>query len=165
MRNKILAINIIAALGIPLFPLGAWFFLSQSSASGFRSAGQAPQGIPEIPAPAFRPEGSVETGKLLDQALPPIGAETLARVFRAPNKAASREKAPEDAAIPQTRPVPGDGKYRYLGSIRESDNREWIYIKDETNGRILSVNANLASINEEHCVVEIEGTSYFIRRK
>ncbi|MDR0597723.1 MAG: hypothetical protein LBG14_04375 [Treponema sp.] len=163
MYNKLLTVKIIAALGIPLFPLGARLFLSQNNASGFRESARAPQGLTEIPAPAFNPEGPAEAGKLPDRALPPIGAETLARAFRAPNKALPGEEPREDA--PQTRPVPGEGKFSYLGSIRESDDREWIYVKEETSGRILSINASLASINEEHCVVEIEGASYFIRRK
>jgi hypothetical protein len=163
MHNKTLAIKIIAALGIPLFPLGACFYLSQSNAPGFPETSQA--GSPETPARAFEPERLAEPGRPVDEAPPPIGAETLARVFRAPNRAAAREEAPEDAAIAQAQPVPGDGKFSYLGSIRESNNREWLYIKEETSGRIISIDASLSSINEERYVVEIDGASYFIRRK
>jgi hypothetical protein len=165
MNDKTAAIKIIAALGILLFPLGARFYLAQNSAPGFTETAQAPRDIQETPARALESKGPVETGSPVDERLPPIGAETLARVFRAPNKTARGGKPPEDAAIAQPQAVPGDGKFSYLGSIRESNDREWIYIKEKDTGRIISVNASLASINEDRYVVEIEGASYFIRRE
>jgi hypothetical protein len=164
MHNKRPALKIIAALGIPLFPLGAHFFPPHNKAPGFQGAPRTPREIQETPAAALEQERPVEAGKPLEDPLPPIGAETLARVFVLPNRAAAREEAPGDDAIAQAQPVPGDGKFSYLGSIRESNNREWLYIKEETSGRIISIDASLSSINEERCVVEIEGTSYFIRR-
>jgi hypothetical protein len=162
MRDKLLAIKIMAALGIPLFPLGARFFPPRSNASDFR---EASPGVWETPAAALEPERPVEAGAPFEEPLPPPGAETLARVFRIPKGAAAGENPPGDEGISQTRPVPGDGKFSYLGSIRESNNQEWLYIKEEETGRIISVNASPGSINAEDCVVEIEGTSYFIRRK
>ncbi|MDR3124247.1 MAG: hypothetical protein LBU16_10795 [Treponema sp.] len=164
MGNKTLAITIIAALGIPLFPLSARFYLSQNSAAGFQEATQAPQDVPETPTAA--PEVSAEPGMSSAEASPPISPETLARVFVPPNKAATREETPADSGTgARAQPVPGDGKFSYLGLIRDSNDQEWLYIKEEETGKVISVNARAASINEEYCVVEIEGTSYFIRRK
>ena len=60
MSNKVPAIKIMAALGIPLFPLGAHFFPPPQGAPGFREATRAPQGVQE--APAFEPEGFAEPG-------------------------------------------------------------------------------------------------------
>jgi hypothetical protein len=162
MSHKTPAIKIIAALGIPLFPLGAHYFQPPNKAPVFREAGPAPQGVQETPA--FEPEGFAGPGEGGGETLPPIRAETLARVFSPPNRGAAREKPPGGGAISQAQPVPGDGKFSYLGSIRESDDQEWLYIKEKETGRIISINAKTASIDEERCVVEIEGTSYFIRR-
>ena len=164
MHNKALTIKIIAALGIPLLPLGAHFFLAHSSAPGFREAAQAPQAIPETQATELEPEGAVKPGGFADKTLPPIGAEILARVFNAPNTGVAKKKPPEGGAIARTQPVPGDGKFSYLGSIREANDRQWLYIKDEETGMVISVNADMSVIDEEHCVVEVEGTSYSIRR-
>jgi hypothetical protein len=166
MHNKIAVIKVIAALGIPLFPLGAGFFPPSNRAPVFREEEETPQTIQETPAAIFEAEGFIESERPLAETLPPIEAETLARVFKAPNRAATRERDPGDSTIAaQAQPVPGEGKFSYLGSIRDSGGREWLYIKEEKTGRIFSIDASLGSINEERCVVEIEGTSYFIRRK
>jgi hypothetical protein len=161
MRHKI--IRIIAALGIPLFPLGARFFPPQHNAGGSWEAGRAPREGPETPATVPAPEGFAEPGRPTDGALPP--AEALAGLFIPPatateRRAPSRDGGPEA----QTRPVPADGKFSYLGSIRDANDQEWLYIKETETGRIISVNASLASINGERWVVEIEGASYFLRR-
>jgi hypothetical protein len=161
MSHKTLSIRIIAALGIPLFPLGAHFFRPYGTAPGLGET-EPPQAVQETPA--FEPEGFAETGEPGGEAPPPVRAEILARVFRAPHRGAAREQPPEEGAGSQSRPVPGDGKFSYLGSIRESDDQEWLYIKEKASGRIFSVDAKTGSIDEGHCVVEIEGTSYFIRR-
>jgi hypothetical protein len=168
MPNKAPAIAIIAALGIPLFPLGARLYLSRSNTAGFTEPAPAPRGIQETPAAGG--EGLSESGRIPDKTLPPIAAETLARVFRSPAGGAAGEQPPGErqtggAPLPAAKPVPGEGKYSYLGSIRESDDREWLYIKEEASGRIISINTSPFSINEERCVVEIEGISYSIRRK
>jgi hypothetical protein len=172
MGNKLLAIKILAALGIPLFPLGARLYLSQASAPAPREA--AAQG--GVPPAAFEPERLGEPGRPPGEALPPVEAEALARVFRAPGKAApgdgsreraqerAQERAGEEGPGGQSLPVPGEGKFSYLGSIRESGGREWLYIKEEASGRIISVDALLSSTTAERCVVEIEGISYSIRR-
>jgi hypothetical protein len=161
MRHK--TIRIIAALGIPLFPLGARFFPQHNNAVGSLAAGQAPREIPKAPAAVLAPEGFAEPERPPDGALPP--AETLAGAFSPPTKAAAREAPPGDGgAEAQTQPVPVEGKFSYLGSIREANDQEWLYIKEAETGRIISVNASLASINDERCVVEIEGASYFFRR-
>jgi hypothetical protein len=165
MRNKLLAVKIIAALGIPLFPLGARFFPPQGSVGGLAETGEAPQGIAETQAMAFEPEGSVKPEKPIEKTFPPVKAETLARVFSPPNKARAGEQPPRDGTAAQTQAVPGDGKFSYLGSIRESNGREWLYIKEEASGRVMSIDASLDSSNEAGCVVAIEGVSYFIRRK
>jgi hypothetical protein len=163
MSYKALAIKIIAALGIPLFPLGARLFLSQNSAGGFQETAPAPRGV--INAPPADPEGFVQPEKFAAEALPRVSPETLARVFSPPNRGAPKEQlAAADASV-QTQAVPGDGKFSYLGSIRESTDQEWLYIKEKETGRVISINARAASINEEHCVVELGGISYFIRRK
>jgi hypothetical protein len=164
MHNKALTIKIIAALGIPLFPLGARFFLAHDSAPVFGEAAQAPQGIPEIEATALEPEGAVKPGSSVDEAFPPIGAETLARVFHSPNTGAAKKQPPEGITSARAQPVPGDGKFSYLGSIRDANDRQWLCIKDEETGMVISVNADMSEINEEHWVVEIQGTSYSIRR-
>jgi hypothetical protein len=158
MRHK--TIRIIATLGIPLFPLGARFFPPHNNAGGFLEAGRAPQGAQETPATVFEELG--EPGKLLGETLPP--AEALAGLFSSPAKAAVREQPPENTPIAQTQPVPGEGKFSYLGSIREANDQEWLYIKEEATGRIISVNASLSTINGEHLMVAIEGASYFFRR-
>jgi hypothetical protein len=160
MRHK--TIRIIAALGIPLFPLGARFFPPQNKAGGFSQAGQAPRNIQEIPAAVFEREGFAEPGEPAVATFPP--AEALAGLFSPPAKAAAREKSPgNDGAGAQTQPVPGEGKFSYLGSIREANDQEWLYIKEEETGRIISVNAGLSSIDGERRIIEIEGASYFFR--
>jgi hypothetical protein len=164
MRHKLRTVKIIAALGIPLFPLGAYFFPPHSEAPGFQGTPPAPGEIQATPAAGLEPERPAESGKPPGEPLPPIGAEALARVFAPPKKAAAGGQAPGNDPSIQTRPVPGEGKFSYLGSIRESNNREWLYIKEEASGRILSIEASAGSINEERCVVEIDGTSYLIRR-
>jgi hypothetical protein len=176
MPNKLGLLKIIAALGIPLFPLGA-FFLPPNRAPGFREPGEAPR---DIPAPAFEPETPAEAEPPPGEEAPPVAAETLALAFRAPNRVLNTapNKVPNTAAagagqagtrppgdITPAQPVPGEGKFSYLGSIRESNDREWLYIKEEASGRIISFDASLGSTNEESCVVEIEGASYFIRRR
>jgi hypothetical protein len=166
MHNKIGTIKVIAALGIPLFPLGAGFFPPPNSAPALWESEKAPQDILEAPAAFFEAEGLVEPERPLAETPPPIEAETLARVFRAPNRAAARERPPgNDTIAAQDRPVPEEGKFSYLGSIRDSGDQEWLYIKEEKTGRIISIAASPDSSGEENSVVEIEGTSYLIRRK
>jgi hypothetical protein len=161
MRHNI--IRIIAALGIPLFPLGARFFPLQHNAGGFWEADRAPGGIPETPAAVPEPEGSAEPEKLFDKTLPP--PEALAGAFSPPVKPAARKMSPEDSgAGARPPPVPGEGKFSYLGSIRDADDQEWLYIKEKETGRIIAINAGPASIDGERRVVEIEGASYFFRR-
>jgi hypothetical protein len=165
MRHKLLTVKIIAALGIPLFPLGAHFFLAANETSGFRETNRASRNGAETLADV---RGSEAPGESAGETPPPIGPETLARVFRQPDKGPDRapaaEKPPESNAAAKSAPLPGDGKFSYLGLIRESNDQEWLYIKEEETGRVISVNASLATADEERCVVEIEGISYFIRR-
>jgi hypothetical protein len=165
MRNKIAALKVIAALGIPLFPLGALFFPPPTRMPVFSEKGEAPQEIPEIPAAIFKDESFVDPERPVAEAFPPVGAEALARVFSPPDKTAAGEEPQGEDIIAETNPVSGEGKFSYLGSIRDSGDQEWLYITEEETGRIISVDTSLGSSNEERCVVEIEGTSYFIRRK
>jgi hypothetical protein len=174
MSYKTLAIKIIATLGIPLFPLGARLYLSHSGGApreaarggGAEEAAFEPgtAGEPAELGGPFRCDGPERPGA---GAPPPVSPEALARAFGPPGRAAVREQRPEEdggAGVP-ARPVPGEGKFSYLGSIRESNDQEWLYIKEETTGRIISISAGAVSADEERWVVEIEGTAYFIRRK
>jgi hypothetical protein len=165
MRHKLLTIKIVAALGIPLFPLGAYFFLEINKASGIQEERAASRDIAETRAAERGSEGIDESSGSAPETVPPISPEILARVFRQPGKGPAREKTPRENETVQAGPVPGDGKFSYLGLIRKSNDQEWLYIKEEETGRIIPVNACLASADEEHCVVEIDGISYFIRRK
>jgi hypothetical protein len=93
--------------------------------------------------------------------LPP--AESLAGVFRVPVRGVT-PRQPEARAI-QTRTVPGDGKFSFLGSIRNNDDQEWLYLKEVETGRIISINAETVVVSGEGRVIEIEGASYFFRSK
>jgi hypothetical protein len=163
MRHKLLALSIAAALGIPLFPLGAYFFLAAHNA-GFRVETPAFRGIAETQAAERGAEEPGESPGAAEKAPSPVGPEMLARVFRQPNTGPVAAEAPGEEALVQSGPVPGEGKFSYLGLIRESNEQEWLYIKEEETGRIISVNAGLASVDAERYVVEIDGTAYFIRR-
>jgi hypothetical protein len=153
MGYKTAAIRIMAALGIPLFPLGARLFLAKNEPPGFRETIPDIRDIQEIPAAA------PETEKL-----PPPGPEILALAFRRPDRGSAGEQAPQPGALVRAAPVPGDGKFSYLGLIRESDNRERLCIKEEETGRVMFVDPDPASANEERWVFAIEGVSYSIRR-
>jgi hypothetical protein len=166
MSYKTLTLKILAVLGIPLFPLGARFYLSHNSAAVVQEATRRSQAVREIPAWEAGPEGFAPPESFAGDALPPVSPETLARVFSPPNRGAAGEGAAgASPAAADTRPVPGDGKFSYLGSIRDSHDQEWLYIKEEETGRVIPVNARAGLIDEERCVVEIGGTAYFIRRK
>jgi hypothetical protein len=153
MSYKTSAVIIMAALGIPLFPLGACLFLVQNEPSGFREAFSNIRDIPEIPATA--PE---------EDTPPPAGPEILASAFRRPGRGTAGKKAPgTDAAVPDG-PAPVEGKFSYLGLIRESDSREWLCIKEEETGRVIFVDPGPEPANEERWVFTIEGVSYSIGR-
>jgi hypothetical protein len=151
MSHKSRALRIAAALGIPLFPLGARLFLAANEQPGFREAIPAVGEFQEIPAAA----GEKETP-------PQTAPEILALAFRRPGTGAAGEKTIRP--VVRATPVPGDGKYSYLGLIRESDSRERLCIKEEETGRVLFVDPDPASANEERWVFAIEGVSYSIRR-
>jgi hypothetical protein len=159
MNHKIL--RIVAALGIPLFPLGARLLPPRHNPGVFSEA--APPGAPEPPAAVPLAEAA-EPERPLHGALPP--AEALAGLFIPPATAAPRGTPSGDGnAGLRAEPVSAEGKFSYLGSIREDDDREWLYLKDEATGRILSVNASPAASNGERSVVAIDGVPYFFRRK
>ncbi|MDR2079548.1 MAG: hypothetical protein LBP74_07505 [Treponema sp.] len=157
MYRKLFIIKVVLVLGIPLFPLGALFFLSKN----------------RIPLPreelAERGTFPIAQPELQDQGLLQTGVDQLARIFRPPiNKPAPiagipAEPAYEGADIDPA-PIPGDEKFSYLGLIRETDDQEWLYLKDRESGRIISINASLISAGTEYSVVDIGGIQYFIRR-
>jgi hypothetical protein len=157
MYRKLFIIKIVLVLGIPLFPLGALFFLSKN---------RIPLPREELtergPLPITPPE-------LQDQELLQTGAEQLALVFRSPINTSAPiagdpvEPAHEGGDIDPA-PIPGDEKFSYLGLIREADNQEWLYLKDRESGRVISINASLISTGTEYSVVDIGGIQYFIRR-
>ncbi|MDR1250155.1 MAG: hypothetical protein LBK63_12750 [Treponema sp.] len=153
MSHKTAAVRIAAALGIPLFPLGAYFFLLKNEPANFRGTIPDIREIPEIPAVA--PEKETP---------PPASPEILALAFRRPDRGAAGEKTLRMDAAAQAAPVPGDGKFSYLGLIRESDSREWLCIKEEETGKVIFVDPDPETANEERWVFEIEGVSYSIRR-
>jgi hypothetical protein len=153
MSHKTVAVSIAAALGIPLFPLGAGLFLAHNEPSGFRETIPDIREIPEIPAAA--PQKA---------APPPAGPEILAPAFRRPDRGAAAEKTLRTEAAGRPGPIPGDGKFSYLGLIRESDSRERLCIKVEETGRVIFVDAGLEPANQERWVFEIEGASYSIGR-
>jgi hypothetical protein len=153
MSHKSRAVIIAAALGIPLFPLGAHFLLAKNEPPGFRET------IPET--------GNAETipAAVPAKETPPQTApEMLARAFRRPGAETAGEKTPGPDAAVRAAPVPGDGKFSYLGLIRESESREWLCVKEEASGRVMFVEPDPASAREERWVFAIEGVSYSIGR-
>jgi hypothetical protein len=153
MGYKTAAVRIMAALGIPLFPLGAYWFLAKNEQPGSREAIPAVREFQEIPAT----ESEKETP-------PPPGPEILALAFRRPHRESTGEKAAPPDAVVRAAPVPGDGKFSYLGLIRESGSRERLCIKEEETGRVMFVDPEPESDNEERWVFAIEGVSYSIGR-
>jgi hypothetical protein len=168
MGYKARAVALIAALGIPLFPLGARWYLSRGNAAGLPETAGTSRGFPEFPGPEtpdLDRAGAAPAERSAAETFPPVSPETLARVFSPPNKAAAGEERPgESGAVPRAQPVPGEGKFAYLGSIRKSDDQEWLYLKEAETGRVVAVNPLGASANGERWVVEIGGITYGIRR-
>ncbi|MFP3042356.1 hypothetical protein LQZ19_11125 [Treponema primitia] len=157
MYHKLFIAKIILALGIPLFPLCALFYVSQNRAS-----------IPQV---------ELVENVIIPAALPDIqeyernhiSADQLALIFHPPiNKPAAKVYVPEDPVLEDRKadpiPIPVDEKFSYLGLIRETDSREWLYLKDRESGRIVSINTNPVSEDTEYSVVDIDGIQYFIRR-
>ncbi|MDR2739850.1 MAG: hypothetical protein LBB68_08485 [Treponema sp.] len=138
MYRKLFIIKIVLVFGILLFPLGALFFLSKN----------------RIPLPreelAERGTFPITPPELQDQRLLQTGVDQLALIFRPP--------------INKLAPISGDEKFSYLGLIRETDDQEWLYLKDRESGRVISINASLISTGAEYSVVDIGGIQYFIRR-
>jgi hypothetical protein len=151
MSHKAAAIRIIAALGIPLFPLGAHFLLVSRDSPDIRET------IPESGESQKIQSAIPETATLLQT--PP---EILALLFSRPDQEAEETQASKEAPAVRAAPVPGDGKFSYLGLIRESSSQEWLCVKEEETGRILFVDARLASAHEDRWALEIEGVSYSI---
>ncbi|MDR1250205.1 MAG: hypothetical protein LBK63_13000 [Treponema sp.] len=147
------AVRIAAALGIPLFPLGAHFFLAKNEPPDIRAAIPVAGDIQEIPAAVIKKETQQ-----------PTAPEILALAFSPPEKGTAGKKASGESAVVRADPVPGDGKFSYLGLIRESNTQEWLCVKEEETGRVLFVDAKLASANEDRWALEIEGVSYSIGR-
>jgi hypothetical protein len=153
MRHKTTAVRIAAALGIPLFPLGAFFFPGANKAPLMREAIPDAGIIEAIPAAVPEQERQARTEP-----------EILALAFRRPaRKAAGKQTSGPDRAV-RAAPVPGEDKFSYLGLIRESDGREWLCVKEEATGRVIFLDSDPAAINEERCVFEIAGVSYSIGR-
>ncbi|WP_010259491.1 hypothetical protein [Treponema primitia] len=157
MYRKLFIAKIILALGIPVFPLGALFYASQNRPPIPREELAEnviiPVTLPDIP----------------EKKQPQTGADQLALIFRPPiNKPASKTPVPENPVPGDGNtdpiPIPGEEKFSYLGLIRETDNQEWLYLKDRESGRIISINAGLVSADAEYSVINIDGTQYFIRR-
>jgi hypothetical protein len=153
MYRKLFIIKIVLVLGIPLFPLGALFFLSKNRIPLSREE-LAEGGILPITPPVPQDQETLQTG-----------AGELALIFRPPiNKPIAGIPAePADEDIDPA-PIPGDEKFSYLGLIRETDDQEWLYLKDRESGRVISINASLISAGGEYSVVNIGGIQYFIRR-
>ncbi|GHV73399.1 hypothetical protein AGMMS49940_07010 [Spirochaetia bacterium] len=145
MYRKLFFAGIALAIGIPLFPLGALFFLSKN---------RTPVPVEKLPESIIIPNYVPE---IREPDPPQISAEQLALVFRPPvNKPPLRVKASEKAV---------DTQYSYLGLIRENNGQEWLYLKENETGRLISIGAGeMVSKTQEYCVVSIDGTHYFIRR-
>jgi hypothetical protein len=157
MYRKLFIIKIVFALGIPLFPLGALFFLSKNR-------------IP-LPREELTERGTlpITPPEIQDREPLQAGADQLALIFRPPiNKPAPIVTVPAEPADEggdiDPAPIPGDEKFSYLGLIRETDDQEWLYLKDRESGRVISINADLISAGAEYSVVTIGDIQYFIRR-
>jgi hypothetical protein len=110
--------------------------------------------------------------KIRKQKPPQPDANQVALVFRPPintpppaRKELQTENLIQAGGEIGTPSIAGDEKYSYLGLIRESNDQEWLYLKDRETGRVISIReADMVSANQEYCVVDIGGIHYFIRR-
>jgi hypothetical protein len=157
MYRKLFIIKIVLALGIPLFPLGALFFLSKNRIPLPREELTEGRTLPITPPVAQ------------DQDAPQTGTDQLALIFRPPiNKPASIAGIPAEPADVgggiDPALIPGDEKFSYIGLIRKTDDQEWLYLKDRESGRVISINPSLISAEAEYSVVDIGGIQYFFRR-
>jgi hypothetical protein len=151
MYRKLPILELVLALSIPAFPLGALLFISRNS---------VPLPEEEIPGPALireflpgPPEEAVPRGSPGHPVLafyPRIAGETLKETPQA------EPKTPDQG---ETAPGPvftGD-TFKYLGLVEETDGREQLYLKDTQTGRIIAM-------SPESYALSIEGEKYIARR-
>jgi hypothetical protein len=100
--------------------------------------------------------------------LPSLPSKTLAASFRVPGetKKHSTQAAVSTAAQVGKRAAPVEkNNFKYLGSIKDGNGRERVYIKDTDSGDIVAVDSAIqASVSEDAYVVTIGGNEYFVRR-
>jgi hypothetical protein len=184
MRRNLFVIIIALALGIILFPLGGLLFLSKHISPMPRKEYSDPPILREIQAEGYQTEGLPPALASPDHASPEkqeaATPEGLARSFRVPlsnaatefsvaprsPSSASRMIAVETEADGETEAalIAGDEKYRYLGTIRDADDQERLYLKDRETGAFISVNAIQASPDAAAMEFALDGARYSIRR-
>jgi hypothetical protein len=172
MYHKYIITELLLSLGILSCPLAGGLFLSLDTfmAAGGELPGTV-SGSSQDETPARIP-GTMETPAYPDAPEPPfLSPENLTLSFRVPEETKTPAVAPwpvqeEVTSGPVEIPGPVEkDNLKYLGSIKVSDEREWIYLKDTDTGQIIAAkNIVLVSTDETFYMVNIEGNKFIIRR-